>query len=814
LKYSIDNIESIVYEAEKRLVRARAKNGSLELRLFSPRCIGVTYRIDSMTVPPVLQRAHGELCGDVDSQMLSGIRVNCRDGDKSFTACLSKGDETTEVSISKRDANISVKYRGKNVLGGELGTEDNSIPHTQMRCIVEASDAETSALPVYRFNFPMDDADAFYGLGDKGGVPNHRGKRYRMFGRDALGFDAEYSDPLYKSIPFIIKHNGEQNTYSGLYFPESLIDSVDLGREANMFYNIDVRGGPASYYVFTGQDYKDILREYCGVTGLPALPPLYAFGFYGCSMNYLEADNAAERVLKFFERIEKYKIPCEGMYVASGYLKADDGNRYTFFWNRRKFPDPAAFLGGLAKRGYHLCMNIKPGILKTHPWYEELCDKGYLLKDKAGKPIVEYYWGGQASFIDFANPEAREWWKAKLKENYLDYEGTGIWNDNNECELEDTELDAYKDRVLYAVRMAKTGQEAWNEARPDLRPFNVCRAGYAGLQKYAITWSGDNRADFKTLKFNQYQGVTAGLSGLPYFGHDIGGFYGPPPSAELLTRSYQTAVFQGRFVYNSWRDDGEPTEPWTYPEALPAIRRFVEEHYRFIPYLYDCAVEASRTGRPIERPLFLEFDADKKLEVMQPVANLFGPAVLKALAVEQGTDNVSLYLPQGASWYDVKTEKLYQGGQTLELKVPLDEYRWLARAGSIVSTAPGLHKLDSAFYKNTEFLLFPPVQGNEDGAGQPGLYTHFEDDGKSKVKAGSFSEWTLEFCPVGDYLKGKVRVTRRALASAEPKSGREWTLSLPKGWTFADGSAKKTFNPADYETGKTFSIDYSGSYNT
>ena len=144
-------------------------------------------------------------------------------------------------------------------------------------------------------------------------------------------------------------------------------------------------------------------------------------------------------------------------------------------------------------------MNIKPGILVSHPWYGELKEKGFLIKDQEGKPYQEFFWGGEASFIDFNNPQAKEWWKSQLKAQYLDHGCTGIWNDNNELELEDVGLEAFKTKALYPIRMAQASYEAFKEERPDERPWIYSRSGYAGLQRFARTWSGDNVSDWKTF---------------------------------------------------------------------------------------------------------------------------------------------------------------------------------------------------------------------------------------------------------------------------------------------------------------------------
>jgi alpha-glucosidase len=548
MKHTVQNIREVKKNApgeEAASLICAAGTGFISLTVFSARKIFVAYSIRGVNIHPVLEASHRYLRGTPEAER---VEINISESSGEFTAEILGGSgEKTDIIIEKEKGNLTFLYNGTPVHGGGLGNGDTVIPRNQLRCILEHKDS----LPLYRFNFPLSKGDAFYGLGDKGGIPDRRGRRFRMFNRDALGYDAELSDPLYKSIPFFIKHNPGGKALAGLYFPESCIESFDFGKESPFYFSAEIKGGPPSYYIFLGEDYKKLLYEYCTVTGFPALPPLFSFGFFGSSMNYTEPDDAPDRILKFFSEVEKREIPCEGMYLSSGYLKADDGSRYAFFWNKQKFPNPKEFLCSLAERGYKLNMNIKPGILKSHPWYGELRDKGYFISDKSGEACVEYYWGGEASFLDFSNPGTREWWKGKLKENYIENGCTGIWNDNNELELEDLELDAYLDKALYPDKMVKIAWEAFKESYPDLRPWIYTRSGYAGIQRYARTWSGDNVSDWKTLKYNQYQSIGLGLSGIAFYGHDLGGFFGPMPEQELLMRSCQSGIFQPRFVIHS-----------------------------------------------------------------------------------------------------------------------------------------------------------------------------------------------------------------------------------------------------------------------
>ncbi|MFH2113497.1 MAG: TIM-barrel domain-containing protein, partial [Spirochaetota bacterium] len=666
------------------------------------------------------------------------------------------------------------------------------IPSYPIRCITEGRES----VPLGRFNFPLAPDDAFYGLGDKGGTPNRRGRRFKFFNRDALGYDAANSDPLYKSVPFFLKWNRQSGAFCGLFFPVAWVEDVDFGRESPYFFKVEVKGGPFAYFVFLGDGYRDILGAYGRVVGFAALPPLFSFGFFGSSMNYLEGDDAEERILNYFATVEEHQIPCEGMYVSSGYLKSPDGKRYALLWNRKKFPDYGAFLRSLSERGYNLCMNIKPGILVSHPWYEDVAKKGHLIAGLDGSPYKEFFWGGEASFVDFGNPAARDWWKSQLCEQYLDHGCTGIWNDNNELELEDSELPAFRTKALYPVKMAEAAYEAFKEKEPEIRPWVYSRSGYAGLQRYARTWTGDNCSDWKTLRYNQHMGLSLGLSGMPFYGHDLGGFFGDVPTEDLLVRSCQSAVFQPRFVIHSWRENGKPTEPWSYPQSLDLIRGHIREHYRFMPYTYNCAVEASRTGIPIERPLFLEYPDDPLLDD-QDVNSMYGPSILKVLVVDEGAHSATVRFPSPESWYDPLEQRLHAGGSRAEVDVPLQGARWFARVGSVIPTSPDLKKLDTACFPLVEFLVFPPLAGGDIGS------VYFEDDGRTELELGRYNEWLISVSYDAAACKGRVSVSARHQGLVGQSPARRFTIVLPPSFRFLHSSQARTNEVPTTEAGTT-----------
>ncbi len=743
------------YRLEGKALHCTFERGSLSVSVLSREIVLLDYNVQGYNVPSYLKDAFNYLCFQPESEIKPSINET--------EAALVLSFEGREVRIERATGNVAVYRDGVLVHGGRAGGKDTVIPQTQFTMLGTTG----------RFVFARDMEDSFFGLGDKGGSPERTGRRVRMYNKDALGYDAENSDPLYKSIPFLLKCNKITDVSVGLYFPEPCIRSFDLCSESRFYFSAEIVDGPFSYAVIMGDDYKAVLEGYCSISGKPAFPPLYSFGYFGSSMNYAEAWDAQQRIERFFKEVEDRDLPCEGLYVSSGYLKADDGKRYSFFWNRRKFPDPKAFLEDLRERGYHLTFNIKPGILKTHPWYGELEEKGYLLKDNKGKPIVEYYWGGDASFIDFDNPDAVSWWKGKLNEAYLDFGVEGVWNDNNECEIDDDELEAFKVRTVYPVKMAQVSYEACLERKPDVRPWIYSRSGYAGMQRYARTWTGDNVSDFKALKFNQFQGASLGLSGVPFVGHDLGGFFGPEPSAELLVRCCQSAIFQSRFVIHSWREDDRPTEPWKFKEAFPLIKAALFDHYRHMPYIYNTARQAL-SGVPMERLLCLEYPKDGRLspDIEQ---SMFGDSVMKAPVVNQGQKAKRVIFPKGDDWYSPIEGRLHRGGTEQEFDAPLDRTWYFYRTGSVIPRSRVVDKLRTAYFRELELFIVP-----KDGSFS---YEYFEDDGSAVVKDDSHNLWNLEVSYSRESGKGSVSIKLKHLGDPSSLGGRIFHIALPKGFS-------------------------------
>ena len=270
--------------------------------------------------------------------------------------------------------------------------------------------------------------------------------------------------------------------------------------------------------------------------------------------------------------------------------------------------------------------------------------------------------------------------------------------------------------------MAKMAREAMAEACPGVRPYILNRAGFAGIQRYASTWCGDNMTSWASLKYNIPTMLGMGLSGVVNQGSDIGGFAGPRPEPELFVRWVQQGIFQPRFCIHSCNDDNTVTEPWMYPAYTCYIRSALKLRYELMPYLYSLLHEASKTGAPFMRPLLYEFQEDQNV-YEESFDYLCGPFLLVANVLEKGAVKRSIYLPAGTYWREWGSWVLYKGGHVVEVEAPLDKIPLFVRAGSIIPMTEEITNLRTQQIEKIHYLLEPGCEG---------YFTLYEDDGESE----------------------------------------------------------------------------------
>jgi alpha-glucosidase len=534
--------------------------------------------------------------------------------------------------------------------------------------------------------------EQYFGLGERSGAMDRMGRRFRLSNLDAMGYDAQTSDPLYKHIPFYITRKPESGLAFGVFYDTLADCSFDFGCEHSNYHGpyryFAADHGDLDLYFIAGPSVPEVVRRFTWLTGRPAETPDWALGYSGSTMAYTDAPDAAVQMAKFLEDLKTHDIPCSSFHLSSGYTSIGD-KRYVFHWNRDKFPDPAAFVSSYAAAGVKLIANIKPALLHDHPEFEAAKAKGLFLKDADGQPTLEQFWDAPGAYLDFTNPDTIAWWKAQVTAQLLTLGVAATWNDNNEYEVTNPAAvacgfgepyPAQAMKPLQTLLMLRASRDAQRAYAPDRPPFLVSRSGAAGMQRYAQTWSGDNYTSWSSLKWNIPMGLGLALSGVSNIGHDIGGFAGPKPDAELFARWVGFGVFMPRFSIHSWNDDGTVNEPWMHGAVLDDIRKLMALRTRLTPYLSTSLARYRSDYEPVIRPTFYDFPSDPLC--WEPTDDfMLGAALLVAPVVEPGATTRSVQLPVGADWRCGWSGETFPGGQTVVRPAPYAAPPFFVRAG-------------------------------------------------------------------------------------------------------------------------------------
>lgn len=622
----------------------------------------------------------------------------------------------------------------------------------------------------------------YFGLGEKAGDLERTGRRFEFRGLDAMGYDARDTDPLYQHVPatITVTRGAEQSVPPmGMLYDNLATSWFDLGNEIDNYHrryrSYHAETGDLDYYLWISDDVEDATRQIVRLTGRACFPPKWSLGYSGSTMHYTDAPNAAERLTEFIDLCATHRIPCDSFQLSSGYTSIGD-KRYVFHWNRDKFPEPAATMQRFADAGMHLAANIKPCLLHDHPAYAKVAAAGMFLADPDDhSPERSPFWDDWGSHLDMTNPATIAWWQRGVTTNLLEMGIGSTWNDNNEYPVLDGDAICHgfgrpfpirAARPLHPLLMNKASREAQLAYAPDERPYLITRSGMIGLQRYAQTWSGDNRTSWRTLRYNTRMGVGMSMSGIYNVGHDVGGFAGDRPDPELFARWVQNGVMHPRFTIHSWNDDGTVNEPWMYPEVLPAVRSAIELRYRLLPYFYTLLWRAAAHDDPMLRPVFFDFPAEDSAWAERDDF-LLGRELWVASVVEPGARTREVALPVGgAGWFEFDTGVHHRAGQTVTLDAPLDRLPLLVRAGGAIPLSERLAHVDPAADTVRTLRLFP-APGSEGRVETQGQV--FEDDGVGHGWLGEdhlVIDWTL----VSD--ADSIRLTLRRSGAYTPAWGR------------------------------------------
>ena len=550
----------------------------------------------------------------------------------------------------------------------------------------------------------MPAGEQFYGLGDKTGPFNRRGASYVHWNTDAWGFDRG-TDPIYKSIPFTLASGAAGGAY-GLFLDNNWRSSFDFGHRDENVLAISADNGPIDYYLIAGPTVADVVRRYTDLTGKAPLPPRWALGFQQSRYSYMTDAELRDVAAN----LRSNRVPTDVLWLDIDY---QDRNR-PFTVDKKAFPNLRGLATDMRRQGFQLVtitdLHVAHAPNEGYAPFDSGMAGDHFLKNADGSLYVAPVWPGPSVFPDFTRAASRDWWGGLYKD-FVDDGIAGFWNDMNEPAIFETptktmpldtvhrfEGNGFAPRTaphteahnVYGMENSRATYEGLLKLRPNTRPFVMTRATYAGGQRYAATWTGDNNATWDHLKLMVHQLLNLGLSGHSWAGADIGGFTGGP-SPELLTRWHQIGAFTPVFRNHSAKNTPR-VEPWLDgPEHLAIRRRYIEERYRLLPYFYAVAEQTARTGDPVMRPAFYDYPELMKAPCDHAMAFTVGRDLLVAPPPKPESTHAYEACMPDPGWFDYWTGMEVEGETKPDApfevvkEVPaLDRLPVFVRAGAII----------------------------------------------------------------------------------------------------------------------------------
>jgi alpha-glucosidase len=530
------------------------------------------------------------------------------------------------------------------------------------------------------------EAEAIYGLGEKTVGLNLRGQSLELWNTDPHSYQPG-DDPIHLSVPMLVALR-EGRAY-GLFFDNPGHARVDLGKARQNRLRYEADTGELCAYFFAGPGMGPVLERYTQLTGRMPLPPRWMLGYHQSRWSYYPEEEIRNLAKEFRQR----GIPCDVLHLDIHYM---DGYRI-FTWDRKRFPDPQRLLADLRQEGFRAISIVDPGV-KTDAGYrvhDEGLSQDLFCRLDSGSLFRGPVWPGMCYFPDFTDPKVRTWWGG-LYQPLLEAGVAGFWNDMNEPAIFSGEMPrnvwhSYEGRGashgeihnVYGLQMARASAEGLSRLSPDRRVPVISRSGYAGLQRYALVWTGDNHSTWAHLRLGVSICLNLGLSGIAFCGPDIGGFSGDC-SGELLARWTQVGALTPFFRNHSAIGTARQ-EPWAFGEPYESVcRRWIEFRYELLPYIYTAAWQSTETGLPMMRPLALSFPDDLRTYGLDDQF-LLGDALLAAPVAQAGQTRRQVYLP-GGPWYDFWSGEALHG--QIEADAPLERMPLYVRAGSVLPLGP------------------------------------------------------------------------------------------------------------------------------
>jgi len=538
--------------------------------------------------------------------------------------------------------------------------------------------------------------EALFGLGEHFGALDRRGQAFASWSVDAYGVR---SDRAYKNVPLLVSSEGY-----GAFFDMTAPLYYDLGQASVAAWQATARADHLRAYLIVGDGIAPILRAYHRLTGAPAVPPDWSFGFWISRWGYRNRDE----VMTVARRMREEKVPCDVIHVDPYWMRYHEGHHGDLEWDESAFPDPKGMIAELKALGFKLSLWESPYVPLDSDMRAEGERKGFLLMAKDGSgPALVHGFAKPSAAVDFTNPGAVEWFKAKnrrLLEMGVAVIKTDFAEDMPDDAAPHDGTPAEQLHNLYPLLY----QRAVFEATQDVHGYGLIwgRSGYAGSQRYPVHWGGDPGCTFDDMAASLRGALSWILSGAAFASFDMGGFFGipvgtDPPTPELYVRWSQMGLL---FSHARAHGHRAPREPWAFGEpALSIFRRYAQLRYRLLPYLYAAARRAPQ-GVPLARPLVYDHPSDRTTWHVDD-EYLLGPDLLVAPMFEP-RGRRDIYLPSGG-WYDFWTDQRFDGARWITYDAELETLPLFVRAGAVIPMGPELQYADERPWDPLSFEVYP-----------------------------------------------------------------------------------------------------------
>lgn len=549
----------------------------------------------------------------------------------------------------------------------------------------------------YHDSFVAPADERFVGFGEKFTRLDKRGQRPLMWNFDSFGAESERS---HKSVPFYLSNRGY-----GVVVDSGLPVEFDVCQSTHSCVQILVPDDLIDYYVIAGPTPAQVLERYNRLTCRPSAPPKWAFGTWISSGFYADSQ---EQVLARARRIRELGIPCDVLHLDCYWQRVNHWSDLQ--WDTEQFPDPAGMLATLAEQGFKVCLWINPYLSHRSAAFETAAAAGYLLRRPDGSPYVADVWHGThpaCGIVDFTNPKAAEWFAGSLRT--LLEQGVAVFKTDF---AEGVPVDAVAHNGMTGVELHNVYSLLFNDVVSDVTREVAghgavwARSTYLGGQRHAAQWGGDVAATFPAMGSTLRGGLSHGLSGVPFWSHDTGGFYGTP-DPELYVRWAQFGALSPLV-----RLHGTTSRlPWDFPpETAAAAIDALRLRYRLLPYLYSAALTSARTGVPMLRALLVDTPDDPGAWNEELTYRLGDDLLVAPMTDPAGSRDV--YLPIGDRWVDWWSGAVHEGGRHLRVTQPLERVPLFVRHGALIPVAPVADAVGDGPFADLTLLSFGAVDGS------------------------------------------------------------------------------------------------------